>query len=273
MKHVRERIDILCWLHEYNEKMSGLEPDVEHVTAALTELNTAKSFAELLALVLAVGNYMNGGSFRGGAAGFKLDALNKLADVRSTTQPGKTLLDFMVKFICQHHQGVAAKLVSELGNVGSAAKVAYSNISTELNSLKGSVRATLSKLDKVKDVAGMRSRNFFKKQDGSDCFSLQGNCMIAWRGRSRSMMRRSPRWASAWQTWRNCALKCCCALERTRSLEKLGRFFSACWISSPRFPQHSRASRPVGLLRLRLAEARARRRINPAVPSTTSFPR
>ena len=160
VKHVRERIDILCWLHEYNEKMSGLEPDVEHVTAALTELNTSKSFAELLALVLAVGNYMNGGSFRGGAAGFKLDALNKLADVRSTTQPGKTLLDFMVKFICQHHQGVAAKLVSELGNVGSAAKVAYSNISTELNSLKGSVQATLSKLDKVKDVAGTRSRNF-----------------------------------------------------------------------------------------------------------------
>ena len=71
--------------------MEGLEPDVEDVTAALKDLKESKNFAELLKIILAVGNYMNGGSFRGGAAGFKLDALNKLADVRSTTQKGKTL--------------------------------------------------------------------------------------------------------------------------------------------------------------------------------------
>lgn len=91
MKYVRQRIDLLCWLHEYREKMEGLEPDVEDVTAALKDLKESKNFAELLKIVLAVGNYMYGGSFRGGAAGFKLDALNKLADVRSTTQKGKTL--------------------------------------------------------------------------------------------------------------------------------------------------------------------------------------
>lgn len=88
---VRERIDVMCWLHEYREKMAGLEPDVEAVTAALKNMKESESFSELLKIVLAVGNYMNGGSFRGGAAGFKLDALNKLADVRSTTQKGKTL--------------------------------------------------------------------------------------------------------------------------------------------------------------------------------------
>jgi hypothetical protein len=91
LQYVRERIDLLCWLHEYREKMAGLEPDVEAVTAALKNVKESNSFAQLLKIVLAVGNYMNGGSFRGGAAGFKLDALNKLVDVRSTTQKGKTL--------------------------------------------------------------------------------------------------------------------------------------------------------------------------------------
>ena len=71
--------------------MAGLEPDVEAVTASLKNLKESDNFSQLLKIVLAVGNYMNGGSFRGGAAGFKLDALNKLADVRSTTQKGKTL--------------------------------------------------------------------------------------------------------------------------------------------------------------------------------------
>lgn len=91
LQYVRERIDLLCWLHEYREKMSGLEPDVEAVTAALKSVKESESFTQLLKIILAVGNYMNGGSFRGGAAGFKLDALNKLVDVRSTTQKGKTL--------------------------------------------------------------------------------------------------------------------------------------------------------------------------------------
>ena len=91
LQYVRERIDLLCWLHEYREKMSGLEPDVEAVTAALKSVKGSESFSQLLKIVLAVGNYMNGGSFRGGAAGFKLDALNKLVDVRSTTQKGKPL--------------------------------------------------------------------------------------------------------------------------------------------------------------------------------------
>ena len=72
MANVRERIDLLCWLHEYKEKMDGLQPDVAGVTAALKSLKESDSFAELLKIILAVGNYMNGGSFRGGAAGFKI---------------------------------------------------------------------------------------------------------------------------------------------------------------------------------------------------------
>merc|ERR1712224_727143 len=100
------------------------------------------------------GNYMNGGSFRGGAAGFKLDALNKLVDVRSTTQKGKTLLDFVVKFTHENHPDVASTILAELEHVGRGAKVAYSNIAVELMSLQRSMKATQAKLLKVKDVAG-----------------------------------------------------------------------------------------------------------------------
>ena len=44
----------------------------------------------LIKLVLAYGNYINGESVRGGAFGFKLDAINKAADMK--TNDGKMTL-------------------------------------------------------------------------------------------------------------------------------------------------------------------------------------
>ena len=153
MPRVRERIDLLCWLHEYKEKMDGLQPDVAGVVAALKSLKESDSFAELLKIILAVGNYMNGGSFRGGAAGFKIDALGKLTDVRSTTQKGKTLLDFVVKFTQQNHPAVADKFAVELEEVNRGAKVPYSNIAIELASLVKSMKLTIANMGKIEAVA------------------------------------------------------------------------------------------------------------------------
>ena len=63
-------------------------------------------------------------------------------------------LDFVVKFTHDNHPDVASKFLSEMEHVGRAAKVAYSNIAVELLSLERSMKATQSKLAKVKDVAG-----------------------------------------------------------------------------------------------------------------------
>ncbi len=45
---------------------------------ACNEVKQSGKFKKVLEVVLALGNYLNGGSFRGAAYGFKLDALNKL---------------------------------------------------------------------------------------------------------------------------------------------------------------------------------------------------
>jgi hypothetical protein len=55
-----------------------LEQDVDAVLAACDEVKKSTKFKKVLEVVLALGNYLNGGSFRGAAYGFKLDALNKL---------------------------------------------------------------------------------------------------------------------------------------------------------------------------------------------------
>ena len=45
---------------------------------ACEEVQKSKKFRGVLEVVLAVGNYINGGTHRGAAYGFKLDALTKL---------------------------------------------------------------------------------------------------------------------------------------------------------------------------------------------------
>lgn len=45
--------------------------------------------------VLAVGNYLNGQSARGGAYGFKMDMLEKIAEVKSTDNK-KNLLMYVI---------------------------------------------------------------------------------------------------------------------------------------------------------------------------------
>lgn len=59
-------------------EMEELKPDLSILFTASEELKASKRFQTLLRTVLAMGNTLNGGTFRGGAAGFSLDSLLKV---------------------------------------------------------------------------------------------------------------------------------------------------------------------------------------------------
>ena len=78
------------------EKRSNLvEEQLKVMEAAIDEVKKSKKFPEVLGVVLKVGNYMNGTGARGGAYGFKLDTLAKLADTKSVDNK-TTLLQFII---------------------------------------------------------------------------------------------------------------------------------------------------------------------------------
>ena len=74
-----------------------------------------------LQLVLAFGNYMNKGQ-RGGAFGFRISSLNKLADVRATTDRSLTLLHYIIK-VCTQQWPDLLNLPKDLTSVHEGAKV------------------------------------------------------------------------------------------------------------------------------------------------------
>lgn len=58
--------------------------ELDLLSKAHHDLRGSKGFVRILEAVLAVGNHLNGGTYRGQATGFKLDALLKLMDVKGS---------------------------------------------------------------------------------------------------------------------------------------------------------------------------------------------
>lgn len=98
-----------CWnnslkawpaLRDIQERLEMLEVCLKEIREGKDPSGNSKRsmIQSVLEVVLALGNYLNGGSFRGGAYGFKLQALEKLTDTK-TASGKKTLMHFIADFL------------------------------------------------------------------------------------------------------------------------------------------------------------------------------
>jgi hypothetical protein len=96
--NLAERIDFWLFKQNFDESLRDLRGKLHFIVNATLEIQTSKKFQKLLEIVLAIGNFLNGGTHQGQAYGFKLGALKQLAATKSVDNKG-TLLTFIVKFI------------------------------------------------------------------------------------------------------------------------------------------------------------------------------
>ncbi len=66
----------------FADRVADLRPKLLKVAAAIKDCSNSKRFTKFIKIVLALGNFMNGRTARGGAYGFKLSTLTKLADTK-----------------------------------------------------------------------------------------------------------------------------------------------------------------------------------------------
>lgn len=90
--------ELMLLMKTYESQIAYILPPLKTILGMLDTVVTDDHFRKVLAVILRVGNYMNGGSSRGGAYGYKLDTLKQLRDLRSN-QPGVTLLHYIVELI------------------------------------------------------------------------------------------------------------------------------------------------------------------------------
>ena len=62
---------------------------------AVNGIRNSKALGKFLELVLAIGNFLNQGTFAGGAFGFTLDSTLKLKDTKSPVKPEYTIMNYL----------------------------------------------------------------------------------------------------------------------------------------------------------------------------------
>lgn len=76
---LKNRLDAMVFRRRFDMLLGEIMPDLGIVRSAALELKGSERLREVLAVVLTLGNALNGGTFRGNAAGFQLEALTKVS--------------------------------------------------------------------------------------------------------------------------------------------------------------------------------------------------
>jgi len=106
---------------------------------AIDLLKHDKRFLNMLEIILAFGNYINGGTRIGCTYGFKLSSLRNLYDVKSYKDQNVTLLHHAVEYIQSNFKDVI-NLVYEMDDVHTIAKENMDDLIGSINKLSNGLR-------------------------------------------------------------------------------------------------------------------------------------
>lgn len=103
---------------------------------------------------MAVGNYLNGSTFRGQAYGFTLDTLNKLRDTRANDQSAKfpgvtTLLHYVITLSDDQKLGFV-DFLEEMPHVESAARINFAAMQASVRALRTNVNALRKEMEDLR---------------------------------------------------------------------------------------------------------------------------
>ena len=106
-----------------------IRPELNILRNACAELRGSAKFKHVLSAVLAIGNALNGSTFRGGARGFALEGLGKLKETK-TVKGGAdcpTLLHYLAKVLLRSDPGLV-NFIDEMPHLEPAARVSVQTI-------------------------------------------------------------------------------------------------------------------------------------------------
>ncbi|XP_043859663.1 disheveled-associated activator of morphogenesis 2 isoform X1 [Dromiciops gliroides] len=143
--HYQQRLQALFFKKKFQERLAETKPKVEALLLASRELTRSHRLKRLLEVVLAIGNYMNKGQ-RGGAYGFRVSSLNKIADTKSSIDRNISLLHYLIMILEKNFPDIL-NMPTELQHLPEAAKVNLSELEKEVNSIKKGLRAVEAELE------------------------------------------------------------------------------------------------------------------------------
>ncbi|XP_066862250.1 disheveled-associated activator of morphogenesis 2 isoform X1 [Kogia breviceps] len=160
--HYQQRLQALFFKKKFQERLAEAKPKAEGfkglvyvglspvppppaILLASRELIRSKRLAQMLEVVLAIGNFMNKGQ-RGSAYGFRVASLNKIADTKSSIDRNISLLHYLIMILEKHFPDIL-NMPSELQHLPEAAKVNLAELEKEVGNLRRGLRAVEVELE------------------------------------------------------------------------------------------------------------------------------
>ncbi|KNC53265.1 uncharacterized protein AMSG_08755 [Thecamonas trahens ATCC 50062] len=153
LPRLSDRIDAFILKRELPEQLASVQGDLDAMIKAIRDVTTSDGLRKLMALVLAVANYMNRGSFRGNQTSIQLDSLLVLARTRAKNARSgdgpENALDYVIDVIGSSPDlEVLLDLPAALEAVDVAAAVSTERVTLELEQLRRSFAALEAHLER-----------------------------------------------------------------------------------------------------------------------------
>jgi len=132
----KERLLGIKFVKTYEEIVKELTTKLDKINGILEKIPKDKKFKALAEEILAIGNYLNGTTARGGAYGFQLDALEKINDVKMANFPKKNLLMYIIEKYEKKHNCVVIETNEDLSDLELAAKTSIMQLQSDLGEIR-----------------------------------------------------------------------------------------------------------------------------------------
>ncbi|XP_023071956.1 formin-2 [Piliocolobus tephrosceles] len=143
-----ERVFCILFQSTFSESICSIHRKLELLQKLCETLKNGPGVMQVLGLVLAFGNYMNGGNkTRGQADGFGLDILPKLKDVKSSDN-SRSLLSYIVSYYLRNFDEDAGKEqclfpLPEPQDLFQASQMKFEDFQKDLRKLKKDLKAKI----------------------------------------------------------------------------------------------------------------------------------
>lgn len=158
--NLKQRLDLVLWIHEFPTQFAEIKPAVTTGLNAVNQLKNSKRFDLVLQYVLAIGNYCNAGSSKGGKHGILLKTLPKLSDTRGADK-ATNLMDFLL-YTLRSLKGKKKTLI----NFAEDLSACPAAIETSIKALSAEVEILAKDLLKI-DRSGKKVKTTSMKATGS----------------------------------------------------------------------------------------------------------
>ena len=154
--NVEVRVDLFLFKLRFDAVVDEIDSQLVLCEKMVHLLRRDEKLATILQVVLKLGNYLNGGTSKGGAYGFKLDTLNKLKNTKSGDGQ-YTLLHYLITLVTHSNEYKALRpVIDELQPLQTAVRIESSVLQSEVAKVSAAHTKLKQQLTAVPQIAADR---------------------------------------------------------------------------------------------------------------------